>query len=66
MLVAMEITVDGRKVRIRSASTVADLLGALKLNPEETLVKVNGKLAPGGKRISPKDSVRVMRVIFGG
>ncbi len=62
----MEITVDGRKTKVAGASDVADLLVKLKLNSEETLVKVNGRLAPNGAKISPMDDVKVMRVIFGG
>lgn len=62
----MEITVDGRKTKVAKASNVAELLSQLKLNSEEVLVKVNGGLAPDGAKISPKDEVKVMRVIFGG
>lgn len=62
----MTITVDGRKTKAASAATVAELLSSLSLNGEEVLVKVNGKLAPNGAAISPKDEIKVMRVIFGG
>lgn len=62
----MEVLVDGRKTRAPAAATVAELLSALKLNGEEVLVKVNGRLAPNGAAISPKDEVKIMRVIFGG
>ena len=62
----MEITVDGKKTNAKAATTVAGLLSSLGLNPEETLVKVNGRLAPNSAKISPKDEVKVMRVIFGG
>jgi len=63
----MKLTLDGKPAKIASLpSTVAELLAALKVNPEEALVKVNGKLAPNSARISAKDEVKVMRVIFGG
>ncbi len=62
----MEITVDGRKASVKGAKTVGELLSSLKLNGEEVLVKVNGKLAPDSAPISTKDKVKIMRVIFGG
>lgn len=61
----MELLVDGRKVKAEG-QTVAELLKFLGLNPEEVLVKVNGKLAPNGAKIADGDEVKVMRVIFGG
>jgi sulfur carrier protein ThiS len=62
----MKITLDGRKTTVKNASSVGGLVQQLKLNNEEVLVKVNGKLAADGAKISPKDEVKVMRVIFGG
>jgi len=62
----MEILLDGRKKRVKAAKSVAGLLSSLGLSSEEALVKVNGKLAPDSAPISPKDKVKVMRVIFGG
>ncbi len=63
----MELTLDGRKMTLKKMpATVAELITALGANQEEVLVKVNGRLAPNGAKISPKDKVKVMRVIFGG
>ncbi|MCX6769343.1 MAG: MoaD/ThiS family protein [Candidatus Micrarchaeota archaeon] len=62
----MKITVDGRKTSVKGARTVGEILSALKLSPEETLVKVDGKLAPEDTKVSGKDEVKVIRVIFGG
>lgn len=62
----MEITLDGRRVKAKNAATVAQLVSSLKLNREEVLVKLNGKLAADGQKISRGDEVKVMRVIFGG
>lgn len=62
----MKVTVDGRGREVKGAATVGGLIAALKLNNEEVLVKVNGKLAPNGMKLSQKDEVKVMRVIFGG
>ena len=65
-VVCMELTVDGKKTRAPSAATVAELISTLKLNGEEVLVKVNGKLAPNGMKIAASDEIKVMKVIFGG
>ena len=62
----MEIIVDGRKSAVKKASTVGELIAQLGASSEEVLVKVNGKLAPNGAKISSKDEVKVMKVIFGG
>ena len=62
----MDVIVDGKKTKAKSASSVAELLSSLSLNGEEVLVKVNGKLAPNGMKIAATDEVKVMRVIFGG
>jgi len=62
----MEILLDGRKTKVKDAKSVGDLITALCINNEEVLVKVNGKLASDGTKISAKDYVKVMRVIFGG
>ena len=61
----MELTVDGRKAKANGA-TAGELLASLGLNGEEVLVKVNGKLAANGTEVSSKDTVKIMRVIFGG
>ena len=64
----MKISVDGRKVNVKvnGATSVSELLSALSLSREETLVKVNGKLAPDSTKIKDTDEVKVLRVIFGG
>ena len=61
----MELTLDGRKTAAKGA-TVGEILQNLGLNPEEVLLKVNGKLSANGAKVSAKDVVRIMRVIFGG
>ena len=61
----MELTLDGRIAKA-GGSTVGELVASLGLNSEEVLVKVNGKLATDGAKVSPKDVVKIMRVIFGG
>ena len=64
----MEILVDGKKTQIKTVKikTVKELISALGVNSEEVLVKVNGKLTSDGGKISQKDEVKVMRIIFGG
>jgi len=62
----MRVTLDGKTAKVASAATVSELLALLGLSGEETLVKVNGTLAPNSARLSQKDEVKVLRVIFGG
>lgn len=61
----MELTLDGRKAKAKGA-TAGELVAGLGLNGEEVLVKVNGKLVANGAKVSAKDEVKIMRVIFGG
>lgn len=49
-----------------AAKTVAELLHELGLNREEALVKVNGSVRPEDWKLSPADSVEVIKVVFGG
>lgn len=63
----MDVTLDGKKIKVRQKpATVAELLSMLNVNAEEALVKVNGNLAPNSAKITGKDEVKVMKVIFGG
>ncbi|MCX8194888.1 MAG: MoaD/ThiS family protein [Candidatus Micrarchaeota archaeon] len=62
----MQVILDGRKAKVKAASSVGELISVLGLAKEEVLVKVNGKLASDRTPISKKDKVKVMRVIFGG
>jgi sulfur carrier protein ThiS len=62
----MKVEVDGRKADAKGAKSVKELLTCLALNSEEVLVKVNGKLAPDSQKLSAKDEVKIMRIIFGG
>ncbi|MEM4633709.1 MAG: MoaD/ThiS family protein [Candidatus Anstonellaceae archaeon] len=63
----MKLIVDGKEVeKPPSAKTVAQLMQMLGLSKEEVLVKVNGKLVPDGHAISPKDEVKIIKVIYGG
>ena len=61
----MELALDGRKTKAKGA-TVGELIASLGLNGEEVLAKVNGKLSANGAKVSSKDTVKIMRVIFGG
>jgi sulfur carrier protein ThiS len=46
--------------------TIGELLRELRVMREEVVVKVNGKLAPETKALSPKDKVHIIKVVFGG
>ena len=62
----MELTVDSRKRRMRHAGSVSQLLKKLGLMREEVVVKVNGRLAPDTYRVKAKDTIEVIKVVFGG
>lgn len=62
----MMIEVNGKMIMMQKAADVASLLSGLGLSREETLVKINGKLASDGRKIRQNDQVKVIRVIFGG
>jgi len=61
----MEISLNGSKVK-GAGSTVSELLSCLGLSREEALVKVNGQIRPEDWKLSGRDSVEVIKVVFGG
>ena len=62
----MKILLNGREKEVAEAKSVGRLVELLGLCREETLVKVNGKLAADSEAIAPDDEIKVMKVIFGG
>ncbi len=60
------IVFDNRKRRVRVGGDVAGLIKRLGLLREEVVVKVNGRLAPETRKLSPSDRVEVIKVVFGG
>ncbi len=45
---------------------LCDLLPKVNLRREETVFKVNGKLVPESTHVTEKDSIEVIKVVFGG
>lgn len=61
----MEISVGSSKLSLE-AKTISEVLSSLGLSREEALVKVNGSVRPEDWKLSPSDSVEVIKVVFGG
>jgi len=57
---------DGKKREMGFEGSVSALLKELGVQREMVVVKVNGKLAPDGKRVGEGDKVEVIRVVYGG
>lgn len=49
-----------------SASTVAEILRELKINPEIVLVSVNNEIVPENSEIKEDDYVEILKVVSGG
>ncbi len=62
----MKVTIDNKTKSIKFSGTVNDLLRKEKIRREEVVVKVNGKLAPETTKVSNKDKLEIITVIFGG
>lgn len=58
--------VNGKKRKMTSGITCAQLVKKLSLSREECIVKVNGKPAADGRKIGAKDKVDVITIVFGG
>ncbi|MEK6978713.1 MAG: MoaD/ThiS family protein [Candidatus Micrarchaeota archaeon] len=55
-----------KKRKIKFSGNVTALLRKLALRREEVVIKVNGKIVPDDSTISNKDTVKIIKVIFGG
>jgi len=62
----MDITIDNERKRIDFEGDISSLLRSLNVMREEVVVKVNGKLAPETRKITKKDKVEIIKVVFGG
>ncbi|HID72745.1 TPA: MoaD/ThiS family protein [Candidatus Micrarchaeota archaeon] len=62
----MKLVFDNRKKSMRFEGTVTELLKKLGASREEVVIKVNGKLAPETTAVGAKDSVEIIKVVFGG
>ncbi|MBI4177051.1 MAG: sulfur carrier protein ThiS [Candidatus Aenigmarchaeota archaeon] len=57
---------EGAKEMETSASTVAEILRELKINPEIVLVSVNNEIVPENSEIKEDDYVEILKVVSGG
>lgn len=62
----MEIIVDNENRPMEFSGTIQGLLKELGLMREEVVVKVNGRIAPETRQLGARDSVRIIKVVFGG
>lgn len=62
----MEVVFDNRLRAVDYRGDVSGLLKKLGVMREEVVVKVNGRLVPDTRELSARDSVEVIRVVFGG
>ncbi len=62
----MRLFVDGRRSGPAHGGDVSSLLKKLGIRREEAVVKVNGRLVPDTALVGGKDTVEVVRVVFGG
>jgi len=62
----MKLILDGRAKKVSHKGNLASLLKKLGVRREEVVVKVNGRLAPDTAEPEEKDTIEVIKVIFGG
>lgn len=70
MGVSIEITLNGERRSVGSATTVGDLLRELELRPEVVAVEVNRRLVPrasrDGRALAEGDVVELVTLVGGG
>ncbi len=62
----MRLVFDNVEKPMRFRGTVSELLKKLGASREEVVIKVNGRLAPETTTVGAKDSVEIIKVVFGG
>lgn|GEM_PF-6375068 len=62
----MGLTLNGKPRKHIAGISCGQLLKKLKISREECIVKVNGKPAADERKISAKDNVEVITIVFGG
>lgn len=62
----MKIQIDKQTKEMNFQGTVSQLLKELKVQREECVVKINGKIAPDNKELKGSDEVEIIKVVFGG
>ena len=54
------------KIELKFTGTVKELLGKLKINPEEVLSTRNGELLLEDENLSDDDEIKLLSVVSGG
>lgn len=62
----MNLIINNDKKKIKFSGEVANLLKQENIRREEVVIKVNGRLAPETTTVSDKDTVEIIKVVFGG
>ena len=62
----IEVENRGKKKKIRGVKDVSSLFEKLKLNPDEYVISVNGKIVLEDEKLKGKDKVKLYPVVSGG
>ncbi|MBI4287158.1 MAG: sulfur carrier protein ThiS [Chloroflexi bacterium] len=66
----MQVRINGKAAELPDNSTVKDLLLARRLAPDTVIIELNGEIVDRGKweglRLSPGDSLEIIRIMSGG
>ncbi len=65
-LIAMKVEWEGKVHELQKKLTAGQLLAQFSLSPEAHIVIANERLVTEDHRLSPEDTVRIVRVISGG
>ncbi|MGV8084947.1 MAG: MoaD/ThiS family protein [Candidatus Bilamarchaeum sp.] len=62
----MKLLLENQQKDIQFEGNITTLLRDLQVSREEVVIKINGKLAPETAKVTNKDSVEIIKVVFGG
>ena len=62
----MKVTFDNKSKSVKFKGMIKDFLQKERIRREEVIIKVNGKLVPETTKVSDKDTVEIITVVFGG
>ncbi|MEK6982007.1 MAG: MoaD/ThiS family protein [Candidatus Micrarchaeota archaeon] len=62
----MQLIINNDKKQLEFTGEIQKLLKQEKIRREEVVIKVNGKLAPETTIVGDKDTVEIIKVVFGG
>ncbi|MFH2106429.1 MAG: MoaD/ThiS family protein [Candidatus Micrarchaeota archaeon] len=62
----MKLSIDNKTKSVKFSGTVSNILKKEKIRREEVIIKVNGKLVPETAKVTDRDKVEIITVVFGG